>query len=124
MNIPDSNISDLISDAVRGRKNFNPTGSKDFFRVLSRINMPRDLVRNEERWKQADLSSSSGEEEIIYTSPQRTSTDSSSKLLLTPKRQFESLKSKLMSKRPRWHKYLSFMYCMINNFFFLKTTKN
>jgi hypothetical protein len=28
LNIPDSNISDLISDAVRGRKKFNPTGSK------------------------------------------------------------------------------------------------
>ena len=26
-----SNISDLISDAMRSRKNFNPTGSKEFF---------------------------------------------------------------------------------------------
>ncbi len=32
--IPQSNISDLISDAVRGRKNFTPAGSKEFFRVL------------------------------------------------------------------------------------------
>ena len=30
-NIPHSNISDLISDAVRGRKKFNPVGSKVFF---------------------------------------------------------------------------------------------
>ena len=49
--IPQSTISDLISDAVRGRKNFNPTGSKEFFRVLSKMNVPRDLVRNERRWK-------------------------------------------------------------------------
>ncbi len=34
VNIPHSNISDLISNAVRGRKNFNPTGSKEFFRVI------------------------------------------------------------------------------------------
>ena len=27
--IPQSNISDLISDALRARKNFNPTGSKE-----------------------------------------------------------------------------------------------
>ena len=47
-----SNISDLISDAVRGRKNFDPTGAKEFFRVLSKMNVPRDLVRNERRWKQ------------------------------------------------------------------------
>ena len=26
-----SNISDLISDAVRGRKNFDPMGVKEFF---------------------------------------------------------------------------------------------
>ena len=50
--IPQSNISDLISNAVRGKKNFNPTGSKEFFRVLSKMNVPRDLVRNEGRWKQ------------------------------------------------------------------------
>ncbi len=54
-NIPQSNISDLISDAVRGRKNFTPTGSKQFFHALSKINVPRDLVRNEERWRQIHI---------------------------------------------------------------------
>jgi hypothetical protein len=29
--IPDSNISDLVSDAMRARKNFNPKGAQDFF---------------------------------------------------------------------------------------------
>ena len=28
--IPDSNISDFVSDAMRSRKDFNPTGSKEF----------------------------------------------------------------------------------------------
>ncbi len=69
--IPQSNISDLISDALRARKNFNPTGSKEFFRVLSKINIPKDLVRNQERWNQLD--STSGEEEVLYSSPQRKS---------------------------------------------------
>ena len=50
--IPDSNISDLVSDAMRSRKNFNPTGSREFFQALSKLNVPKDLVRNQERWKQ------------------------------------------------------------------------
>ena len=48
--IPDSNISDLVSDAMRSRKNFNLTGSKEFFQALSKLNVPKDLVRNQERW--------------------------------------------------------------------------
>jgi len=55
--VPESNISDLVSDAVKGRKNFNPVGSKEFFSVLSKLNVPKDLVRNEERWKQAEMDS-------------------------------------------------------------------
>ena len=31
-----SNISDLIRDALKGRQNFNPTGSKDFLRFFQR----------------------------------------------------------------------------------------
>ena len=50
--ILDSNISDLVSDAMRSRKNFNPTGAKEFFQALSKLNVPKDLVRNEERWKE------------------------------------------------------------------------
>ena len=50
--IPDSNISDLVSDAMRSRRNFNPTGAKEFFEALNKLNVPKDLVRNEERWKE------------------------------------------------------------------------
>ncbi len=46
--IRDSNISDLVSDAMRARKNFNPTGSKAFFRALSKMNVPKDLVGNQQ----------------------------------------------------------------------------
>ena len=43
--IPGSNISDLVSDAMRSRKNYNPEGSKEFFEALNKINVPKDLVR-------------------------------------------------------------------------------
>ena len=52
--IPNSNISDLISDAMRSRKDFNPTGAKKFFQALSKLNVPKDLVRDQNRWKQLD----------------------------------------------------------------------
>ena len=37
---------------MRSRKDFNPTGAKEFFQALSKMNVPKDLVRNENRWKQ------------------------------------------------------------------------
>ena len=48
--IPKSNISDLVSDAMRPRKHFNPIGVREFYSVLNKINVPKDLVRNERRW--------------------------------------------------------------------------
>ena len=51
--IPESNISDLVSDAMRSRKHFNPIGIREFYNVLSKINVPKDLVRNERRWDEA-----------------------------------------------------------------------
>ena len=48
--IPKSNISDLVSDAMRSRKHFNPVGVREFYNVLSKVNVPKDLVRNERRW--------------------------------------------------------------------------
>ena len=50
--IPGSNISDLVSDAMRSRRNFNPTGAKEFFEALNKLNVPKEMVRNEERWKE------------------------------------------------------------------------
>ena len=50
--ILNSNISDLASNAMRTIKDFNPTGAKKFFQALSKLNVPKDLVRNQNRWKQ------------------------------------------------------------------------
>ena len=52
--IPKSNISDLVSDAMRPRKHFNPVGVREFYNVLNKINVPKDLVRNERRWGEAE----------------------------------------------------------------------
>ena len=51
--IPKSNISDLVSDAMRSRKHFNRIGVREFYNVLNKINVPKDLVRNERRWDEA-----------------------------------------------------------------------
>ena len=50
--IPKSNISNLVSDAMRPRKHFNPVGVREFYNVLNKINVPKDLVRNERRWSE------------------------------------------------------------------------
>ena len=52
--IPKSNISDLVSDAMRPRKHFNPVGVREFYNVLNKITVPKDLVRNERRWDEAE----------------------------------------------------------------------
>ena len=52
--IPKSNISDLVSDAMRSRKHFNPVGVREFYNVLNKINVPKDLVRNEKRWDESE----------------------------------------------------------------------
>ena len=52
--IPKSNITDLVSDAMRYRKNFNPVGVQEFYKVLKEINIPKDIVRNERRWTEGE----------------------------------------------------------------------
>ena len=55
--IPKSNISNLISDAMRSRKHFNPVGVREFYNVLNEINIPKYLVRNERRWSETEKNS-------------------------------------------------------------------
>ena len=52
--IPRSNIPNLVSDAMRARKHFNPVGVREFYNMLNEINIPKDLVRNERRWSEAE----------------------------------------------------------------------
>ena len=89
--IPGSNISDLVSDATRSGKNFNPTGAKEFFQALSKLNVPKDLVRNQNRWKQLD-------DKPYFSTP--TSADRYPALKL-----LESYKGKETRVGTRWEKY-------------------
>ena len=63
--IPRSNITDLVSDAMRSRKNFNPIGVREFYSVLNKINVPKDLVRNERRWDEAGKNVDEKTKELI-----------------------------------------------------------
>ena len=58
--IPKSNISDLVSDAMRPRKHFNPVGVREFYKMLNEINIPKDLVRNEKRWSEVGKKKAEG----------------------------------------------------------------
>ena len=68
--IPKSNISDLVSDAMRSRKHFNPVGVREFYNVLNKINIPKDLVRNERRWDEAEKKENVNEKTKELTIPE------------------------------------------------------
>lgn len=46
-----SNITDLISDVLRARKSFNPVGWEKFSKLLAKLNVPQEIVRNPKRWQ-------------------------------------------------------------------------
>ena len=48
--VPGGNIVDLVNDALRKRKSFQPVGWKMFARGLKDVNAPMDLIGNPERW--------------------------------------------------------------------------
>ena len=81
---------------MRARKNFNQTGSREFFRGLSKMNMQRDLVRNEERWAETRRSDLPRDEAIPPTTP-------------SPSNYFQTLvkRKKKMPGQPQkqWHAY-------------------
>ena len=68
--IPKSNISDLVSDAMRSRKHFNPVGVREFYSILNKINVPKDLVRNEKRWGEAEKKENVDEKTKELTIPE------------------------------------------------------
>ena len=48
--VPNSNMIDLMNDALRERQHFQPTGRAVFARGLRAMNIPRDWVRNKIWW--------------------------------------------------------------------------
>lgn len=51
--IKDSNIVDLVNDAMRSRKVPKPVGRKAFARILKKIQTPREFVGNDELWQES-----------------------------------------------------------------------
>ena len=47
--VRNSNIVDLVNDVMRKRKGFNPEHSNTFAKVLPKINVPEDYLRNPDR---------------------------------------------------------------------------
>ena len=52
--IPNSNMIDLMNDALRERQHFQPTGRAVFAQGLKAMNIPRDWVRNKTWWDEAE----------------------------------------------------------------------
>lgn len=48
--VPNTHITDLVNDAVRSRKRFEPYGWRIFAQGLSDSNVPQELVGNKRRW--------------------------------------------------------------------------
>ena len=47
--VRNSNIVDLVNDVMRKRKGFNPENSNTFAKVLAKINVPEDYLKNPDR---------------------------------------------------------------------------
>ena len=101
--IPQTNISDLVTDAVnqRPRKTFIPTGSKEFFNVLTKMNVPKEIVRNEVRWNQ--MGEPSSEEATSSRTPMRA-TSSRTQMRPTPSKYIQSIVDKYEQTPKRWHR--------------------
>ena len=102
--IPQTNISDLISDAVNSkpRKTFIPTGSKKFFNVLTnKMNVPKEIVRNEVRWNQ--MGEPSSEETTSSRTPMRA-TSSRTPMRPTPSKYIHRIVDKYEQTPKRWHR--------------------
>ena len=52
LTVKESNITDLVNDVLRKRRNAaEPVGWKTFATALQRMNVPQDLIGNPDRWK-------------------------------------------------------------------------
>ena len=57
--VENSNIVDLINDAMRARKTHTVCGRSDFAKLLREIGVPNEFVGNNELWKEVEVKSSS-----------------------------------------------------------------
>ena len=69
---PGANITDLVNDSLRQRKNFNPEGWELFSKALGHLNVPKVVVRNENRLGLIREYKMKGLPEEIPPTPQKT----------------------------------------------------
>jgi len=70
--IPNTNIVDLLNDALRYRKSHNAVGQKEFAKFLRGINTPRNFVGNDNFWESPNISEDDDdddEETLLFSTP-------------------------------------------------------
>lgn len=63
--IPNSNIIDLVNDAMRARKRPHPVGRIHFARFLKRIQMPREFIGNNELLRETTAAASTPRRHLV-----------------------------------------------------------
>ncbi len=93
--LPHTNISDLVNDALRRRKHFEPRGWEVFARAMKETNVPQDLIGHRERWQWMQRQH---QDNTPSTTPSPVSP--------TPISQSRRKKKRIVSTRvPRWTTY-------------------
>ena len=85
--VPNTNVVDLVNDALRRRKRIQPEGWQTFARALKETNVPQDLIGHQERWEWMQRSA----REIPQQQP--------------PPRQQRKKKRVVSTRVPRWAPY-------------------
>ncbi len=85
--VPNTNVVDLVNDALRRRKRIQPEGWQTFARALKETNVPQDLIGHQERWEWMQQSA----REIPQQQP--------------PPRQQRKKKRVASTRLPRWAPY-------------------
>ena len=66
-----THVIDLVNDAIRSRKSFNPRGRQQFVEAMSNINVPQNLIGNQNVWQALQAFNRMGEIPKHVVSPKR-----------------------------------------------------
>ncbi len=108
--IQGSHLVDLINDALRKRKNFNPKGWEKFNKALAVLNTPQDLIGNVDRWNYQERQHKDGDPSSALFAMD-TPIDSSPRLFAEAQHLRHSSSKKQKKSRKR-EKYLRKSYGM------------
>lgn len=100
--IPRSHIVDLVNDLMRERKMPQPVGGDVLTEKLRRLNVPRELIGNDKRWRQ--ITSDTPESDNKAQSPVATPSPREGRQKRKEK-QSQKEKEKNLYSLPKWLKY-------------------